>query len=173
MVDAESAVARVCGHLVDTARRPGPGESPARPDDALRALHDVMRGALHDTPAWLRAVEQAEEGEVPARTRRRLVQAVEDAAGRDASFARQLRAALAALPPARPGGQAGAEGSVAVSGDAVVQARDGGVAALSIGDVTLHPAPRGRAENEGVVAVGGIAVGGVIAVGSNSHASHV
>ncbi|WP_280722006.1 hypothetical protein [Kitasatospora sp. MAA4] len=73
-------------------------------DEGMDRLHEVVSARLGPDPALERAQEEAEAGrDAPSeRTRRRLIDAVEDAAERDPGFAQELARALAALQATGP-----------------------------------------------------------------------
>jgi hypothetical protein len=137
---AEIAVGYLCAWLVAKARRVA-GRADAEVDRGLDAgmerLHDLVSGALGDDPALERAAEEADSGEVSVRTRRRLTDALDEAAEQDAELASALRHLLAEV-------RATADGDgIAVTGDIRIHAEGGSAAALRMGDVTLgiSPAP--------------------------------
>ncbi|MDT0346043.1 hypothetical protein [Streptomyces litchfieldiae] len=123
---------RVVGYLFagaahgDAERRAGPEPGLPRELDRLPELDrlcELVRERLGQDPALRRAREEAAAGraEPTERTRRRLADALEDAAERDPAFADALRRAVAVL-----------------GGDVSLTADHGSVAALSMRDVTVH-----------------------------------
>ena len=144
----------VVGYLiawsVGKARRAG-----ARLDDdvdlvidvELDRLHDVVVAKLGADPA-LNKLEQAvaATGEVSERTRRRVADALADAADDDHEFAATLAALLSELQrvgAAAPAVPASGDRSAAVGRDAHATADHGSVAALTMGDVTQGGPPAG------------------------------
>ena len=109
MTGVELAVGYLFAWAVRKARRVA-ARADAEVDLALDAgmdrLHEVVHGKLGQDPALARAVEEADAGqdELSERTRRRLTDALEDAAERDATFAGALREAVAGLEAVGSGG---------------------------------------------------------------------
>lgn len=102
MVGAELAVGYLFAWAVRKARRVAV-RADAEADNALDAgmdrLHEVVVARLGQDPALERAAEEATSGldEPTERTRRRLTDALEDAAERDALFAEALEQAVATV----------------------------------------------------------------------------
>ncbi|MEW2518997.1 hypothetical protein [Actinacidiphila alni] len=136
----EIAVGYLCAWLVAKARRVA-GRADAEVDRGLDAgmerLHELVSGALGEDPAFRRAAAEAESGDVSPRTRRRLVDALDEAAEQRPELAASLREALSAFPAAPVASGDG----IAVGGDVDIRADRGSAAALRIGDVTLGPPP--------------------------------
>jgi hypothetical protein len=164
MTGVEIAVGWVCAWLVSKARRVA-GRADNEVDRGLDAgmdrLHELVSAKLGQDPALVRAREEVEAGheELTERTRRRLTDALEDAAEHDTQFGAALQQAaqdLQSKAVAGDGGQAvGGNVSVAADGehslatgrDVNIQASQGGVAAGVIhGSVsTPNPTPPGPA----------------------------
>jgi hypothetical protein len=113
-------------------------------DASLDRLHDLVVTKLGDDPALARLEgEAAESGEVSERTRRRVADAVAEAAESDEEFSASLLGLIEALEHDRPGGEgAAASGtrSALVIGNVDVKAEDTSAAALTMGDVTFGAA---------------------------------
>ncbi|MFI6951453.1 hypothetical protein [Streptomyces sp. NPDC050422] len=110
-------------------------------DVALDRLDGLVRGKLGADPALDRLTEEARSGleEPSARTRQRVVLALEDVADAEPGFAEELEHAIRhvqALYRTAGGVSAGGEGT-AVGGNVDIRADHGSVAAWSIRDVTL------------------------------------
>ena len=122
-------------------------------DAGLDRLHEMIAAKLGDDPAVAKLELEAATGEVSERTRRRVLDALTDAAEGDEEFRGALETLLAELDPAgRPMVvAAGGERSVAVGGDAVVWAEGGSVAGLNVGNVSIpgpsDPTRPGRSGN--------------------------
>jgi hypothetical protein len=103
----EIAVGYLIAWLVRKAKRVG-GRADAEVDRGLDAgmdrLHELVSAKLGADPALERAQEEAEAslGEPSERTRRRLVDALDEAAERDTDFAQALARAVAAVQAAGP-----------------------------------------------------------------------
>jgi hypothetical protein len=144
-------VGLVAGYLVAwawrKARRVGAGldqDVDEVLDAGLGRLHEVVAAKLGSDPALVRLDEEAAvSGEVSDRTRRRVEDAVAQAAEEDPRFAASLQAVLAALIEAAPDNQATASGerSVIVAGNAKVTADGGSAAAPTMGDVSIGVPP--------------------------------
>lgn len=138
----ELAVGYVCAWLVSKARRVA-GRADAEVDRGLDAgmqrLHELVSGALREDPALRRAGEEAETeaGTISERTRRRLTDALAEAADRDEAFAAALAQAVAALPPDAVAGGVVTGGVVTGGGSIDVHADNGSVAAVRMGDVRV------------------------------------
>ncbi|MFF7192972.1 hypothetical protein ACFZAM_04635 [Streptomyces sp. NPDC008079] len=136
----EIAIGYVCAWLVAKARRVA-GRADAEVDRGLDAgmdrLHTLVSGALGEDPALERAAREADAGEVSARTRRRLTDALDEAVEQDGELAEALRRVVdevRALTPAT----ASAEGDgVAIGGNVEIRADGGSAAAVRMGDVTI------------------------------------
>lgn len=121
-------------------------------DAGLDRLHDLVVTKLGDDPAVTRLEVEAAAGEVSERTRRRVADAVAEAAEWDVTFGGALEDLVGGL--ARLGAPATitASGlrSVAAGGNVDVRAEGGSVAGVSLGDVNLGgpagPTGPGRAE---------------------------
>lgn len=146
---AEVVVGYVCAYLVRKARHAA-GAADAEVDRALDAgmerVHGLVSRALgEDDPALLRAGQQAaaESAEIPERTRRRLADALEEAAEGDPAWAAELQRAVAELweAEARTGAVIAGDGGIATAGSVDVRADHGSVAALRVGDVALGNPP--------------------------------
>ncbi|MFD7027255.1 hypothetical protein ACFWAR_04370 [Streptomyces sp. NPDC059917] len=146
MTGVEIAVGYVCAYLVSKARRAGrqaDAEVDRVVDSGMERVHDLVSGALGDDRALELAEEQAQSGEVSERTRRRLTDAVDEAAESDTVFADALREAIDQLQEA-----AEASGAVIATGDGIaiggnvsLRAESGSAAALRMGDVSLGNPP--------------------------------
>ena len=148
MVGVELAVGYLFGWAVRKARRVA-GRADAEVDQALEAgmdrLHGLITARLGQDPALERAREEAESGreELSERTRRRLVDSLEDVAERDPAFAKALEELMSKLQAVvADGGVSAAVDGQAIGGNVDVHAEGGSVAALKTGDVTI-----GRAGN--------------------------
>lgn len=108
-------------------------------DAGLDRLHDVVVAKLSDDPAISKLEVEAETGEVSDRTRRRVIDAVAEAAEEDPDFGSQLEAMVADLDEAgaRSIVAAVGAGSVAVGGNNDIRADGGSVAGVVIGNVSL------------------------------------
>ncbi|MBR7828554.1 hypothetical protein KDK95_19740 [Actinospica sp. MGRD01-02] len=120
-------------------------------DAGLDRLHNLVVAKLGSDPALARLEQEVTDGgEVSERTRRRVVDAVAEAAESDEEFSASLRDLLASLEHAAGGEGAGiiaGTRAAVVTGDAEVTAKDGSAAALTMGDVTLgatDPSKPGR-----------------------------
>jgi hypothetical protein len=150
MTGIEVAVGYVFAWLVRKAGRVA-GRADAEVDRGLDAgmdrLHDLVSRKLGPDPALARALEEAESGqeELSGRTRRRLVDSLEDTAERDPDFARALLDLVEQLQAAgavpAPGGVSASGEGVAVGGPVTVRAENGSAAALKMNDVTIGAAP--------------------------------
>ncbi|MGW2464482.1 hypothetical protein ACWC2M_36710 [Streptomyces sp. NPDC001761] len=103
----EIAVGYLFAWLVRKARRvagPADAEVDRVLDAGVERLHQVVEGKLGADPALERAREEAQSGngELSERTRRRLVDALDEAAERDTDFAQAMAQALAAVQAAGP-----------------------------------------------------------------------
>jgi hypothetical protein len=117
-------------------------------DASLGRLHEVVAAKLGADPALERLELEAAAGvEVTGRTRRRVEDAVAEAADRDLAFASLLEAALAEVARAASAGVviAGGDRSVAVGGNVDVSADRGSAAAVTMGEVNIGgpPGPTG------------------------------
>jgi hypothetical protein len=148
VVGVELAVGYVFAWAVRKARRVA-GRADAEVDQTLDAgmdrLHGLITAKLGQDPALERALEEAESGqeELSERTRRRLVDSLEDVAERDLAFAEVLGELVSKLQTGVAGGgvSASSDGQ-AIGGNVDIRADGGSVAALKTGDVTI-----GRAGN--------------------------
>ena len=121
-------------------------------DAELGRLHDLIAAKLGTDPALAKLQHQATAGQqVTSLTRRRVQDAIEDAADSDLTFATDLTAVLATLARTAPATFAVAtgDGSVAVGGDVRISAKTGSAAAQVMGDVFVgnpppDPLPPGR-----------------------------
>ncbi|MFF9457719.1 hypothetical protein [Streptomyces flaveolus] len=152
----EVAVGFVFAWLVRKAKRVGDradGEVDRGLDAAMERLHDLVSRRLGQDPALERAGEEAAEGrdELSERTRRRLMDLLEDAAERDPGFGRALADLVEELQAARAaGGGVSATGhGIAIAGNVDIRADNGSAAALTMGSVTIgapvDPPPPGPA----------------------------
>jgi hypothetical protein len=136
----EIAVGYVCAWLVGKARRVA-GRADAEVDRGLDAgmerLHEVVSGALGEDPALERAADEAGDGEVSARTRRRLTDALDEALEHDGELAATLREVLGEIAALTPAVASAREDGLAVAGGVDIRAEGGSVAALRMGDVTI------------------------------------
>lgn len=118
---AEIAVGYVFAWLVGKARRVA-GQADSEFDRGLDAgmghLHDLVSRRLGEDPALARAAEEALAGreEPTRRTRRRLIDALEDASEHDETFARAMATAVAAVQAAGPVDTAVDTGSAQATG---------------------------------------------------------
>jgi len=144
VIESGVAVGYFIAWLLSKARRVGSGlnrETDGVLDTGLERLHQVIQAKLGNDPALRKANDEAEAtGEVAARTRQRLEQAVEDAAEADLSFdsqvdklIHQIRAREVALGRASASGA----GAVAVGRDVNISATDGAAAAWQVGSIHL------------------------------------
>ncbi|WP_182606991.1 hypothetical protein, partial [Streptomyces alkaliphilus] len=110
----------------------------ARVDAGLDRIGGPVAGRLGGDPALERAGEEAERGmeEPSERTRRRLVDSLEDLLERDPAFADELLQALEVLGPGG-GGVTASDGGQAIGGNATIRAAHGSAVALRMGDVHL------------------------------------
>ncbi|WP_051709062.1 hypothetical protein [Streptomyces sp. NRRL S-350] len=141
----EVAVGYVFAWLVRKAKRAAgraDGEVDRALDVGMDRLHDLVATKLGQDPALQRAGEEAEagRGELSERTRRRLVDSLEDAAERDGDFARALTELVGQLQAAGSGVSASGQG-VAVGGNVEIRAEGGSAAALQMGEVTIGVPP--------------------------------
>jgi hypothetical protein len=145
---AEIAVGFVFAWLAGKARQVA-GRADAEIDRGLAvgmdALHALVSDALRQDPAWEQARQEAEAGreELTERTRRRLTDSLQDAAERDAAFAKALEwlvSELRAAAVAAGGGVSASASGVAVGGSAKIHAEGGSAAALTMGSVTIGAA---------------------------------
>jgi hypothetical protein len=139
----EIAVGYVCAYLVRKARRAGQqadAEVDRVVDAGMERVHDLVSGALGEDPALELAAEQARIGAVSERTRRRLTDAVDEAAENDRAFADALQRAVERLQAsaAASGAVIAAGDGIATGGDVIVRADGGSVAAVRMGDVTVE-----------------------------------
>ncbi|SOE15077.1 hypothetical protein SAMN06272775_6008 [Streptomyces sp. 2323.1] len=110
-------------------------------DAGMDRVHNLVSAKLGQDPALERAREEAKAGreELTERTRRRLADALEDAAERDPDFAEAVRAAVAELQQVQhsTGAVVAGTGGQAVGGDVRISASDNSAAAWTMGDVAL------------------------------------
>jgi hypothetical protein len=110
-------------------------------DASLDRLHDLVVAKLGDDPALAKLEgEAAGAGEVSERTRRRVADAVAEAAESDEEFSASLLGLLEVLERGRRGGESAAASgtrSAVVMGNVDVKAEDGSAAALTMGDVAF------------------------------------
>ncbi|MFE6870096.1 hypothetical protein ACFVFS_26510 [Kitasatospora sp. NPDC057692] len=148
---AEIAVGYVFAWLVRKARLLA-GRADTEVDQALGAgmdrLHELVAGALGQDPALERAAEEAEQGELSARTRRRLTDSLEDAAERNPDFSGRLAELVEALRGLDGGRAAAASVTNTISGShiygPVIQGRD-----VSHNTITTGPPPAPRRAEDG------------------------
>jgi hypothetical protein len=139
----------VAGYLVawavSKARRAG-GRLDQDVDEVMDAGLDRLHAAIEAKLGPDRAVGalelEAAEGEVTSRTRERAEAVLAAAAGNDPDFAAELGRLAAGLREiTQTAVTAQGERSVAIGGDVRVTARDGGVAAVQAGDITVGGRP--------------------------------
>jgi len=109
-------------------------------DSGLNRLHDVVAGKLAGDPALATlAVEAADSGKISDRTRRRVEDAIAEAAEHDMSFAYLLAEVLAELQLHSPGQSTTASGdrSAAAGRNVSIRADHRSAAAQTMGDVTI------------------------------------
>ncbi|MFJ8936457.1 hypothetical protein ACIRL0_12185 [Streptomyces sp. NPDC102365] len=143
MTGVEIAVGYVCAYLVRKARRAGQQvdvEVDRAVDAGMGRVHELVSSALGGDPSLERAEEQAEAGEVSERTRRRLADAVDEAADRDTAFASALQRAVEQLQEVA-GAAIATEDGIAIGGNVFIRAEGGAVAAVRMGDVTMGNPP--------------------------------
>jgi|SRR5882757_6235513 len=148
MFGAELAVGYVVAWAVRKARRVA-GAADEVVDQALDSavdrVHDLVAERLGGERALARVEEEAAagSGELSEQSRQFLLLALEDEAGRDAAFARDLKQAVAAVREAQAGGAsvlASGDG-IAVGGNVDIKAEGGSAAAVRMGDVRLGNPP--------------------------------
>lgn len=113
-------------------------------DAELDRLHDLVAARLGLDPALEKLELTAAAGEeVSDRTRRRVADALADAAEADDEFAAGLQTALDNLrrAGAPPVVAASGAGSVAVGGDVDIHAESGSAAAVTMGNVSVGGSP--------------------------------
>jgi len=113
-------------------------------DSGLDRLHDVVAGKLAGDPALARLeIEAADSGTASDRTRRRVEDAVAEAAEQDAPFAELMAEVLAQLQRHSQSGSVTADGgrAAAASGNVSIRADHGSAAAQTMGDVTIGTPP--------------------------------
>ncbi|MFC8208878.1 hypothetical protein [[Kitasatospora] papulosa] len=143
MTGVEIAVGYVCAYLVRKARRAGQQvdvEVDRAVDAGMGRVHELVSSALGGDPSLERAEQQAEAGEVSERTRRRLADAVDEAADRDTAFASALQRAVEQLQEVAGAAIATGDG-IAIGGNVFIRAEGGAVAAVRMGDVTMGNPP--------------------------------
>ncbi len=149
---AEIAAGYVIAWLAGKARRVADradAEVDRGLDVGLERLHDLVGAKLGQDPALLRAEEEAAagQGEPSPYTRRRLADSLRDAAEHDAAFAAALENLVRALQAAAALGNRAVAASgdgPAVGGHVHIRAEGGSAAAVTMGDVTIGPAPNPR-----------------------------
>jgi len=115
-------------------------------DTELGKLHDLIAAKLGTDPALAKLEQQATTGQqVTDLTRRRVEDALADAADTDPDFAASLTTVLETLASITPPTAAVATGerSAAVGRDVHISAQSGSAAAQTMGDVTLGGSPPG------------------------------
>ncbi|MCX4411491.1 hypothetical protein OG840_61105 [Streptomyces sp. NBC_01764] len=144
MTGVEIAVGYVFAWLVGKARRVAvraDTEVDRGLDAGMDRLHELISAKLGPDPALERARGEAEAGqdEPSERTRRRLVDSLEDAAGHDPAFAEALEDLVGKLRSAvAAGGGVSASGDgQAIGGSVGIRADRGAAAALKMGNVTI------------------------------------
>ncbi|MFF4490519.1 hypothetical protein ACFY0F_29235 [Streptomyces sp. NPDC001544] len=145
MTGVEIAVGYVFAWLVGKARRVAvraDTEVDRGLDAGMDRLHELISAKLGQDPALERAREEADAGqEVPSeRTRRRLVDSLEDAAEHDPSFAEALEDLVRKLQSAVAAGSGGVSATgdgQAIGGSVGIRADRGSAAALRMGNVTI------------------------------------
>ncbi|MFE0458300.1 hypothetical protein ACFW1A_03440 [Kitasatospora sp. NPDC058965] len=146
MTGIEIAVRYEFAYLVRKAQRVG-GRADQEVERGLDAgmdrLHDLVTAKLGRDPALERAAQEAEtgQGDPSERTRRRLIDSLEDAAEHDPGFARALTDLVEQLQAAQKtagvGGVSASTGGTAVGGSVSITAEGGSAAAFTMGDVSL------------------------------------
>lgn len=149
MFGAELAVGYVFAWAVRKARRAA-GAADGVVDQAVDAgverVHQLVAERLGGERALARVEDEAAAGtgELSPQARQFLQLALEDAAGRDAAFARALEDAVTAAQAASGSTVTASDDGIAVGGNVRLHAEGGSVAALRVGDVTLgNPPPPG------------------------------
>ncbi|SFF90671.1 hypothetical protein SAMN05216251_1362 [Actinacidiphila alni] len=142
----EIAVGYVCAYLVRKARRAGQQadtEVDRVVDAGMERVHDLVSGAIGEDRALQLAEEQAQTGDVSERTRRRLTDAVDEAAEQDTAFADALRKAVEQVQEAAKasGAMVASGDGIAIGGSTTITAEGGSAAAVRMGDVTLGNPP--------------------------------
>lgn len=152
MTGAEIAAGYVFAWLAGKARRVA-NRADAEVDRGLDAgmerLHNLVSARLGQDPALRRAREEAAAGrdEPSQHTRRWLTDSLRDAAEHDAAFAAALENLVRALQAATApgdGGVAASDDGPAIGGNVDIRAEGGSAAALTMGNVTIGPAPNPR-----------------------------
>ncbi|MFI6157879.1 hypothetical protein ACIBCA_34945 [Kitasatospora sp. NPDC051170] len=115
-------------------------------DAGMDRLHDLVGRALGEDPALRKLEEEATAGlEQPSeRTRRRVQDALEEAAEQDPGLAQALTRIVDELQTRSraTGGVSAVDHAVAVGGNIDIRADHGSAAALHMGDVTLGNPPQ-------------------------------
>ncbi|MEU1036565.1 HEXXH motif-containing putative peptide modification protein [Streptomyces mirabilis] len=137
MTESVVAVAHAVAFLIwQAAAGDAPHAAEAdRPPEGTRHLYLVVSAALRDDSAWKQAQEQAASGAVSERTRSRLVEALDEAAGDNAVLAAALSDGWE--PPARIPAPSAAT-TVSVGGSIDIEASDS-VVALRARDILYNP----------------------------------
>jgi len=147
VVEVELVTGYLVAWALRKARRVGAGldrDVDGVLDVSLERLHQAVDRKLGNDPAVEKLTAEAVTAEsVSDRTRRRVSDAVAEAAEGDPAFGGTLRAVLAELARSAPAAAAIAGGgrAAAVGGDAEIGADHGGAAALTMGDVTIGAFP--------------------------------
>ncbi|MFF7633659.1 hypothetical protein ACFZB9_10980 [Kitasatospora sp. NPDC008050] len=153
MTGIEIAVGYVFAWVIRKSKRVAgraDGEVDRTLDTAMDRLHDLVSARLGEDPALRRLTEEAEAGadEPSDRTRRRVHDALEEAAEQDPGFAEALNHAVKELQglSRQAGGTSAGDAGVAVGGNVEIRADRGSVAGWNVDlrDVTLgNPPPPG------------------------------
>jgi len=121
-------------------------------DAGMDRFHELISRKLGEDPALVKLTEEAEAGQdAPSdRTRRRVHDALEEAAEQDSEFHEALECAVKELQglSQQAGGVSAGDGGVAVGGGVDIRADHGSAAAWTMGNVTLGNPPKpGPSEN--------------------------
>lgn len=155
MTGIELAVGYAFAWAVRKAKRVA-GRADAEVDRSLDAgmdrLHELISRKLGEDPALVKLAEEAEAGQdAPSdRTRRRVHDALEEAAEQDSEFHEALERAVEELEglSQQAGGVSAGDGGVAVGGSVGIRAEGGSAAAWTMGNVALgNPPQPGPFEN--------------------------
>ena len=142
----------VAGYLIAWATRKGrragarlDAEADLVLDAELDRLHELVAAKLGPDSALAKLEHSAGTGaEVSERTRRRVADALDEAADDDPRFAEQLAAVLSVLQHLAPTAVLAAGDRAAAAGrDVHITAHGGSAAAQTMGDVTLGSPPPG------------------------------
>lgn len=164
LTGVEIAVGYVFAWLVRKAKRvagPADTETDRVLDAGMDRLHELVSARLGPDPALKRAQEEAQsgQGELSARTRRRLVDALDEVAERDTAFAQALLHAVAGVQVAGPVDVARYTGTAKASGGGSASTgivRPGGAGE---GSATAENTGYATAEGAGSRAITGVEYG--------------